>query len=68
MLFYTPKMSLSDFEQNSIVFPQWTLLISSIFVPAVLIGVIKFGWKVLWVSWCSYLSTGSPAWQQDVIT
>ena len=34
----------------------------SIFVPAHLVGKTHFGFKVLWVGWYPYPSTGSPAW------
>jgi hypothetical protein len=34
----------------------------SIFVPAFLVDRKQFGSKVVWVGWCSYPSTGVPAW------
>ena len=33
-----------------------------IFVSVLLVGRINFGLKVIWVGWCPYPSTGSPAW------
>ena len=35
-------------------------------VLAFLIDRTNFGSKVLWMGWCPYLSTGGPAWLQEV--
>jgi hypothetical protein len=35
-------------------------------VPAFLTVRINFGWKVLWVGWFLYHSTGVPVWLQDM--
>ena len=43
-----------------------SLSLCSIFVPAFLLDSINFVLKLLWVGWCSYLFTGSPAWLQDI--
>lgn len=39
-----------------------------IFVPALLVSRTQFGSKVLWVDFCLYASTGSPAWLEEVVT
>lgn len=49
-------------------FPGHALNLCSIFVPALLVGGTNFGSQVSWVGLCSYSSSGSPAWLQDVTT
>ena len=46
-----------------------SLSLCSIFVSACLVGRAHIlGSKVLWVFWCPYPSTGSPALLQEVVT
>lgn len=43
-------------------------IVYSIFVPAFLLDRIDFVLNILWAGWCSYPSTGGPAWLQEVAT
>jgi hypothetical protein len=45
-----------------------SLSLCSIFVSAFLLNRTNFRLKILWVTWCPYLFTGSPAWLQEVAT
>lgn len=56
---------VSRWDSHWLAIPPVSALV---FAPAHLVFRKHFGLKALWVGYCPYLCTGSPAWLQEVVT
>ena len=55
-----------DWSQVGLVI-CWPFLQTLLYLcPCIHLDRTYFGWKVLWVGWCPYPSSGDPTWLQEV--